>query len=55
MNQAYIMLPQLNYSIKGYNHELNNLVFGPNFRNDEFSTSKIKTMLYAKQINIRAK
>ena len=43
------------YSIKGLNQDLYNCVFVPNFRIDKFSTSKLKTMLYAKQINTRAK
>ena len=50
-----MMLPQLNYSIKGWNQDLYNEMFVPNFRNDKFSTSKLKTMLYANQINTRAK
>ena len=50
-----MMLPQLNYSIKGWNQDLYNWVFVPNFRIDKFSTSKLKTMLYAKQINTREK
>ena len=54
MEQAYMMLSQMNYSIKGWKQDLYNWVFVPNFR-DEFSTSKLKTMLYAKQINIKEK
>ena len=50
-----MMLPQLNYSIKGWNQDLNNWVFVPNFRIDKFSAAKLKTMLYAKQINTIAK
>ena len=42
-----MMLPQLNYSIKGWNQDLNNWVFVPNFRIDKFSAAKLKTMLYA--------
>ena len=49
MGQAYIMLPQLKYSIKG------NWVFVLNFRIYQFSTSKLKTMLYAKHINSKDK
>ena len=49
------MLPQLNYSIKGWNQDLYNWVFVPNFRIDKFSTSKLKNMLYAKPINTIAK
>ena len=55
MKQAYMMLPQLNYSIKGWNQDLYHWAFLPNFRVVQFSTSKPKTILYAKQINIRAK
>ena len=55
MKHAYMMLSQMSYSIKGWNQDLYNWVFVPNFRIDKFSTSKLKTMLYAKQINIRAK
>ena len=49
------MLSQMNYSIKEWNLDLYNWVFVPNFRIGKFSTSKQKTMLYAKQINTRAK
>ena len=55
MGQAYMMLPKLKYSIKGWNKELYNWVFIPNFREEEFSTSKLKTMLYAKHINSKDK
>ena len=55
MKYAYMMLSQMSYSIKGWNQDIYNWVFVPNFRIDKFSTSKLKTMLYAKQINIRAK
>ena len=50
-----MMLPQLKYSIKGWNQELYNWVYIPNFRIDQFSTSKLKTMLNAKHINSKAK
>ena len=50
-----MMLSQMSYSIKGWNRDLYNWVFVPNFRIDKFSTSKLKTMLYAIQINIKAK
>ena len=55
MNQAYILLPKLKYSIKGWNKQLYNWVFVPNFRAEEFSTFKLKTMLYAKHINFKSK
>ena len=55
MNHAYMMLPQLKYSIKGWNKQLYNWVFVPNFRAEEFSTFKLKTMLYAKHINLKSK
>ena len=50
-----MMLSQMSYSIKGWNQDLYNWVFVPNFRIDNFSTSKLKTMLYAKQINTKVK
>ena len=50
-----MMLSQMSYSIKGWNQDLYNWVFVPNFRIDKFSSSKLKTMFYAKQINIKAK
>ena len=50
-----MMLSQMSYSIKGWKQDLYNWVFVPNFRIDKFSTSKLKNMLYAKQINTRAK
>ena len=50
-----MIISQMNYSIKGWNQDLYNWVFVPNFRVDNFSTSKLKTMLYAKQINTKAK
>ena len=50
-----MMLPQLKYSIKGWNQELYNWVYVPNFRIDQFSTSKLKSMLYAKHIYSKAK
>ena len=55
MEQSYIMLSQLNNSIKGWNKDLYNWVFVPNFKIDGFSTSKLKTMLYAKPINTKSK
>ena len=55
MKQAYMTISQMNYSIKGWNQDSYNWVFVPNFWVDKFSTSKLKTMLYAKQINTRAK
>jgi hypothetical protein len=55
MKQAYLILSQLNFSIKGWNQELNNWVYIPNFQINKFSTAKLKTILNAKQINIRAK
>ena len=51
MKQAYMVISQMNYSIKGWNQDLYNLVFVPNLRVKKFSNSKLKTMLYAKQIN----
>ena len=36
-----MMISQINYSIKGWNQDLYNWVFVPNFRVDEFSTSKL--------------
>ena len=50
-----MMLSQMSYSIKEWNQDLYNWVFIPNFRIGNFSTSKLKTMLYAKQITTRAK
>ena len=50
-----MMLSQMSYLIKGWNQELYNWVFVPNLRIDYFSTSKLKIMLYAIQINTRAK
>ena len=55
MEQSYIMLSQFSYSIKGWNKDLYNWVFVPNFKIDGFSTSKLKTMLYAKPINTKSK
>ena len=51
MKRANMMLPQLNYLIKGWNQDLYYWVFVPKFRAAKFSTSKLKTMLYAKQMN----
>ena len=50
-----MMLSQMSNSIKGWNQDLYNWVFVPNLRIDKFSTSKLKTMLYAIQINLIAK
>ena len=55
MKHAYLMLSQMSYSINGWNQDLYNWVFVPNLRIDNFSTFKLKTMLYAKQIDTRAK
>ena len=49
------MLPQLKYSIKGWNKELYSWVYIPNFKIDGFSTSKLKTMLYTKHITTKSK
>ena len=48
------MLPQLKYSIKGWNKELYSWVYVPNFKKDGFSTVKLKTMLYTKHINSKS-
>ena len=55
MKHVYMMISQMICSIKGWNQDIYNWVFVPNFRIDHFSTSKLKTMLYAKQIKTRAK
>ena len=47
MKQAHMMISKMNYSIKGWDQDIYKWVFVPNFRVDEFSTSKIKTMLYS--------
>ena len=41
MGQAYMMLPQFKYSIKGWNKELFNRVLVAIFRAEEFSTLKL--------------
>ena len=47
MKQAYMMISQMNYSIKGWNQDLYNCVFVPSFRVDNFSASELRTILYA--------
>ena len=47
MKQAYMMISQINYSIKGWNQDLYKWVFVQNFSVDDISTSKLKIMLYA--------
>ena len=55
MKHAYMMISQMSYSIKGWNQSLYNWVYVPDFRIDNFSMSKLKTMLYAEQVNSRSK
>ena len=49
------MLPQLKYSIKGWNREIHSWVYVPNFKAEQFSTSKLKTILFAKHIATKNK
>ena len=50
-----MILPQLKYSIRGWNREIYSLVYEPNFKAEEFSTSKLKTILFAMHITTKNK
>ena len=50
-----MVLFQLKYSIKGWNREIFSWLYVPNFKAEQFSTSKLKTILFTKHIMMKNK